>query len=68
MRSNDYRFQMAAQDIRQHRVNNHDWPDDWDSVIPLQPLGSSDETFLRRGTGRSVSRRRYIAAIPGLAT
>ncbi|MDP8931875.1 MAG: hypothetical protein M3O70_25715, partial [Actinomycetota bacterium] len=28
--SYDTRFQTAAEDIWQHRVNNpHDWPDDW---------------------------------------
>ncbi len=37
-----------AQDILQHRENNHDWPDDWvfsDSRLDL--LKCDDETFLR---------------------
>ncbi|WP_256981276.1 hypothetical protein [Rhodococcus sp. 15-725-2-2b] len=27
--SHDYRFKTAAQDIRQHRINDYDWEDDW---------------------------------------
>lgn len=27
--STDHRFQDAAQDIWQHRINNYDWDDDW---------------------------------------
>lgn len=47
--STDSRFDDAAGDIWQHRVNNRDdWPDDWiysDSCFDL--LGCSDDTFLR---------------------
>jgi hypothetical protein len=46
--SHDHRFHDAAGDIRQHRVNNYDWSDDWiynDSRFDL--LGCEDETFLR---------------------
>lgn len=27
--SNDPRFESSVRDIRQHRINNHDWNDDW---------------------------------------
>jgi hypothetical protein len=46
--STDGRFNNAAGDIWQHRVNNHDWDDDWvfyDRRFNL--LGGDDETFLR---------------------
>lgn len=45
--STDGRFETAAGDIWQHRVNNNDGPDDWvfsDSRFNL--LGCPDETFL----------------------
>lgn len=47
MPSNDHRFETAAGDIWQHRVNNDDGPSDWvftDSRFNL--LGCPDETFL----------------------
>lgn len=46
--SYDGRFRDAAGDIWQHRVNNHDWEDDWvfyDDRFNL--LYGEDETFLR---------------------
>ncbi len=47
--SNDYRFQNAADDIWQHRVNNpNDWPDDWifgDGRFDL--MKGSSANFLR---------------------
>jgi AbiJ-like protein len=46
--SNDSRFDNAAGDIWQHRVNNHDWEDDWvfyDERFKI--LSGSDESFLR---------------------
>jgi hypothetical protein len=46
--STDHRFDDAAGDIWQHRVNNFDWDDDWvfyDRRFNL--LGSDDEVFLR---------------------
>ncbi len=46
--STDNRFRNAAGDIRQHRLNWADWPDDWvfyDSRFNL--LRASDEAFLR---------------------
>jgi hypothetical protein len=48
MPSFDGRFKDAAGDIRQHRVNNFDWEDDWvfyDSRFNL--LTGDDEVFLR---------------------
>ena len=45
--STDYRYKDAAGDIFQHRINNHDWEDDWiftDSRFDL--LGCPDEKFL----------------------
>ena len=48
MPSEDPRFQTAADDFWQHRINNDDWPDDWiftDSRLNL--LHCDDETFLR---------------------
>lgn len=48
MRSEDSRFEDAAGDIRQHRINNHDWEDDWvfhDARFNL--TGGPDETFVR---------------------
>lgn len=48
MRSNDFRFTDAAGDIWQHRINNHDWEDDWvftDERFDL--MHGPDETFLR---------------------
>lgn len=46
--STDHRFRDAADDIWQHRINNHDWDDDWvfyDSRFNL--MNGDDETFLR---------------------
>lgn len=46
--STDGRFKDAEGDIWQHRVNNHDWEDDWifyDSRFELQT--GDDEIFLR---------------------
>src|SRR5208283_5257479 len=46
--STDTRYRDAAGDIRQHRINNDDWDDDWvfyDSRFGLQH--GDDETFLR---------------------
>jgi hypothetical protein len=46
--STDHRFDDAAGDIWQHRVNNFDWDDDWvfyDRRFNL--LGGDDEVFLR---------------------
>lgn len=48
MPSFDDRFKDAAGDIRQHRVNNFDWEDDWvfyDRRFNL--LSGDDEVFLR---------------------
>lgn len=48
LRSHDGRFEDAAGDIWQHRVNNNDWEDDWvynDSRFNL--LHGSSENFLR---------------------
>lgn len=44
----DRRFDSMEADVRQHRENNLDWPDDWvfsDSRLDL--LGAQDEVFLR---------------------
>jgi hypothetical protein len=46
--SHDYRLRSAASDIRQHRENFNDWPDDWpftDERFKL--LWCSDDAFLR---------------------
>lgn len=46
--SSDSRFRDAAGDIWQHRINNHDWEDDWvftDNRFQL--IDGSPETFLR---------------------
>ena len=46
--STDHRFDNAARDIWQHRINNFDWDDDWvfyDSRFNL--LNGDDETLLR---------------------
>jgi hypothetical protein len=48
MPSEDHRFEDAAGDIWQHRINNYDWDDDWifyDKRFNL--LGCDDQTFLR---------------------
>ena len=45
--SYDHRFTDAAGDIWQHRVNNHDWDEDWvfyDARFNL--MNGDDETFL----------------------
>lgn len=46
--STDGRFHNVYGDIRQHRILNYDWPDDWifqDSRFDI--LEGNDETFLR---------------------
>jgi len=46
--SDDRRFEDAGGDIWQHRINNHDWDDDWifyDARFSL--LDGDDEIFLR---------------------
>ena len=46
--SRDYRFQNAYGDIRQHRINNDDWDDDWvfyDTRFNI--IHADDEIFLR---------------------
>lgn len=46
--STDHRISNAAGDIRQHRLNWSDWPDDWVFYDPrFNLLRSSDESFLR---------------------
>lgn len=48
MRSGDHRFDDAAGDIWQHRVNNYDWDDNWvfyDSRFQL--MNGDDEILLR---------------------
>lgn len=46
--STDSRFDTARSDLRQHRVANDDWPDDWVySYAPLSLLDTSDEIFGR---------------------
>jgi hypothetical protein len=48
MPSTDSRFKDAAGDIWQHRVNNHDWDDDWIFHDPRFNLfQADDEVFLR---------------------
>ncbi len=45
--SHDYRYSSAAADIRQHRMNNYDWDDDWifdDERFALR--NGSDEQFV----------------------
>ena len=45
--STDYRFADADGDIRQHRIRNWDWEDDWIYYDPRFDLvKGSDETFL----------------------
>lgn len=45
--STDNRFRTAAGDIRQHRVNNHDWDDDWIFTDPrLKLAGGPDDVLL----------------------
>src|SRR5438094_94926 len=46
--STDPRFETMRGDLRQHLVNNDDWPSDW--VFSYEPLGlltGPDEVFLR---------------------
>jgi len=46
--SRDSRFKTASGDVFQHRINNHDWEDDWifhDTRFGL--LNGDDELFLR---------------------
>src|SRR4051794_22176477 len=46
--SRDYRYANAAGDIRQHRINNNDWSDEWvfyDNRFEI--LDGPDEAFLR---------------------
>jgi len=47
LHSQDHRFSDAADDIRQHRVNNYDWADDWVFYDPrFNLMNSDDNTFL----------------------
>jgi len=46
--SDDYRFTNAEEDIWQHRVNNHDWMENWVFRDPrFNLLRCDDELFLR---------------------
>ena len=46
--STDPRYPTARADLRQHRVNNYDWDDDWVYTYePLDLLGGESGTFLR---------------------
>lgn len=46
--SYDHRFSNAEGDIWQHRINNHDWSDDWyTSDSRLRLLDGPDNLFLR---------------------
>ncbi|WP_020374991.1 abortive infection family protein [Sulfobacillus thermosulfidooxidans] len=45
--STDYRFQNAAGDIHQHRVNFTDWEDDWILHDPRFGLYFNDDKFLK---------------------
>jgi hypothetical protein len=47
IRSTDERFNDAAGDIWQHRVNNYDWDDDWVFYDSRLSLMEDDEEFLR---------------------
>lgn len=44
--SHDYRYEDAAGDIYQHRINNYDWEDDWVFGDSRFGLYESDEKFL----------------------
>ncbi len=47
MTSMDHRLANAEQDIKQHRLNFRDWPDDWIFSDPrFQLLAGTDELFL----------------------
>lgn len=47
MPSTDRRFQSAASDIRQHRLNNYDWEDDWIYTDPrFDLLACPEDQFL----------------------
>ena len=53
--STDSRFPNAAGDIWQHRVNKHDWEEDWvfhDSRFNL--MNGDDEVFLHRSSSCSL--------------
>jgi hypothetical protein len=45
--SHDRRYSDAAGDIRQHRINNLDWEDDWVFSDPRLELATDDERYLR---------------------
>lgn len=45
--SYDHRYSDAYGDIRQHRVNNLDWDDDWVFTDPRFRLADDDEALLR---------------------
>ncbi len=48
MLSTDRRFSNAAGDIRQHRINNYDWSDDWVFYdLRFNLLHEPDDDFLR---------------------
>lgn len=43
----DHRFENAAGDIWQHRINNHDWDDDWVFTDQRFNISGDDDVFLR---------------------
>lgn len=45
--SEDYRYPTAAGDIFQHRVNNHDWDDDWIFTDERFDVATTDKGFLQ---------------------
>ena len=48
MPSHDGRFKSASSDIRQHRIRNSDWPEDWVFTDPrFKILRGPDGVFLR---------------------
>jgi AbiJ N-terminal domain 3 len=56
--STDRRFQNAEGDIRQHRINNHDWEDDWvfyDTRFETN-LQSSAQLLLNRPSRQCAAR------------
>lgn len=47
LQSTDHRFKNAADDIRQHRINNNDWDDNWIFFDPrFDLMDCSDEKLL----------------------
>lgn len=45
--STDHRYRTAEGDIRQHRLNNYDWEDDWVFTDSRFDIAADEETFLR---------------------